>query len=314
MTEVNTQVEVVESTEIQKAIAKLGGFVVYEFPSQAIADSIKVTLTEGLLLEQKFVPCGKFDQVKKGFMAFSGEGDNMLLSVKGSTMFQVTTQETKPHAAKVKKECRIAEAKYKLDNGIEKLDSETKGIIKLTVIESLIPETTPNDPVTTLLWLTGNKLIVGVPTYSKAEDFVDVVRFATDSCPVKPIEVVDDVQENLTTLLEKQYCENIVLMDLVHLEHAAAKGIVKFEKTSIYDIEYKKHLQEGCVVSKMQMSNEERCTFTLNKDFECSGVKIAKDVLSSTKDLGALIITVDEINNTVKELVEVFGGEVNEEA
>jgi len=320
MTEQNTNVEntvetnEIEATEVLQAISQVNGFVTYKFPSQEVADSVKASLTEDVLLKHVFKLCGTFDAVKKGFVAFQGEGDNMLLQGASSTMFQVMTQKKVPHPALVKKNCKIAEAKYKVDNAIEKLDSDTKKIIKMEVVEALIPTTTANEPESVLLWLTGDMLIVGTSTYKKAEDYIDMVRFAVDTCPVQSLEFETEVQDTLTKLLSTQYCENIVMMDLVHLEHPTEKGIVKFEKASLYDIECKKHLQEDCVVNKIQLSNEERCTFTLNKDFECSGVKIAKDVLSGTKDLGALIITVDEINGTVKELVEVFGGEVNEEA
>ena len=316
MTDLNTQaVEVVETaTEIQKAISQVKGFVVYSFQDEQRAQQTLEALTEEVLLDKVFKPCGKYDAIKTGFTPFTGEDENFLLKVKGSVMFQITNQVKKPHGALVKKLCKAAEAKYKLDNGVEKIDKETKDIIKMGVIEELLPTTTPEEPKTTLLWVTGKHLIVGEGGYKKAEDLVCLVRNTIGSIPVAPIEVEEDVQEKLTIMLSKGYDQSIVLLNSVHLTNEDSKGIISFSKESLYDIDVKKHLEEGCLVSKMQMTHELEIDFTLNKDFEFTGVKVDKEVLAGSADLGAMIITVDQVNKAVAEVVEVFGGEVNEEA
>lgn len=311
MTELNTPVAEVETEaptqEALKTLAKVKGFVVYSFENQEQAQQTVDALTEETLNEKMFKPCGKFDQFKSGYAQFQGEGDNYLLNVKGSTMFQITTQEKRPHAATVKKLCRAKEEEYLLSTGLEKVASEAKAEIKFEVIEGLISETEPNEPETTLLWVTGKYLVVGCATYKKAEDYVAVVRGSIGSCPVQPVEVAKDVQDELTNMLAKSYAEQIILMDLVHLENPNEKGIIKFEKESAYEIEKKQHLLDGYVVNKMQMSNEELCTFTLNKNFEFSGVKISKEVLSGMIDIAATIVTVAEINATIKEVIGIFG-------
>lgn len=314
MTEQNTQVEVVETTEIQTAIAQVKGFTVYTFDSKELAQNVLSTLTEEVLSDKVFTHCGKFDAIKTGFTPFEGEGANFLLTVKGSSMFQITTQVKKPHGATIKKLCKAAEIKYKADNDVEAVDKETKDIIKMGVIEELLPTTTPEDPKTTLLWVSGKHLIVGEGSYKKSEDIVCFVRATVGSIPVEPIGVNEDVQQKLTDMLLKGYDETVVLLNLVHLTNEDSKGVIKFEKESIYDVDVKKHLDEGCLVSKMQLSYNLEMDFTLNKDFEFTGVKVDKEVLAGSADLGAMIITVDQVNKTVEEVVEVFGGEsVNEE-
>lgn len=312
MTEELQVVEQNTKVEALKTLAQVKGFVIYSFNNEEQAAQTVQALTEETLKDKMFKPCGTYDQFKSGYAQFNGEGDNFTLSVKGSTMFQIATQEKKPHAATVKKLCKAKEKEYLLSTGLEKLDSEAKAEIKFEVVESLIPETEPNAPETTLLWVTGKHLVVGCATYKKAEEYVSVVRGTVGSCPVQPIEVVKEVQDELTNMLAKDYCEQLVLMDLVHLENPNEKGLIKFERDSLYDVEKKKHLLDGYVVQKMQISNEERCTFTLNKDFEFSGVKLSKDVLCGMKDIAATIVTVAEINSTIKEVVEVFGGELEE--
>lgn len=297
-----------EEQVTEKTIASVKGFVIYEFESSEQAENVVSSLSEELLLESVFKPCGKYDAFKNGFTAFDGEGESFLLKVKGSTLLQVTNQEKKPHSATVKKLCKIDETKYMAENDLEKLDKDTKDIIKMSVIERLIPTTEPEDPVTTLLWITGSYLIVGCATYKKAEDFVATLRDVVGSCPVQPIEITCDVQDKLTEMLSKKQDDVISLMNLAHLTNEDSKGVIKFEKDSLLDAEVKKHLDDGCKVSKMQLTKDYECDFTLDKEFQFSGVKIDKDILSGSKGLGSLILTVDEVNKAVDEVVKLFNG------
>jgi len=317
MTDLNTQVEVVETaTEIQKAISQVKGFVVYKFKSEAIAQNVLEALTEEVLAAKPFTPCCKYDQFKTGFTPFTAEGCNYILQTKGVTAFQVTEQFKKPKAITVKRKCKVEEDKYMKEHDIEKLDKESKDIIKMSVIESLLPTTDPDEEKTSLLWITEDSLIVGCPTYKKAEELVATVRDVVGSLPVTPLTVKVDVAEKLTDMLSSGYSETLVLGDKVELTHSdpSNKGVISFNKESLYYVEVKKHLAEGCLVNKIQLSNDELMMFTLNTEMEFSGIKVDKEVLAGSRDMGALIVTIDEVNRCTKEVVEVFGGEASEEA
>lgn len=302
----------VEEVEVLKTLSKVQGFVIYSFESKEVADSTLATLTEESMLEAAFKPCGDYDQIKRGTASFDGEDNNFLLSAANSTLMQITIQEKRPHGATVKKQCKAAEAKYKLDNGVEVVDKETKLLIKDTIVQGLLPSTTPEDPKTTLLWFYGKYLIVGIPSYNKAEDYISTVRFISGSCPVEPVKVQEDVVDKLTDMLKTRYQDKMELLNLVHLSNENSKGLVKFEKESLYQVEYKTHLEDGCTVDKMQVTYDYVVDYTLNKDFEFSGIKIDKDVLNGSKDIGALIVTVGFVNQAIDEVIKVFGGEVEE--
>ena len=127
MTE-QTQVVEVSSveTEVNKEIAAVKSFVVYQFESETLAKEAINTLSEDLLLEHKFTPCQKHDALKQGFSAFDGVDDLMTLPFKGVVAMQVTTQIKRPHGAAVKKLCRIEETKYKEENELDKLDNRSR--------------------------------------------------------------------------------------------------------------------------------------------------------------------------------------------
>lgn len=291
--------------EVVQDLATVEGFVIYTFDNNEQVEQVLLALTEEVLGENTFKPCGKYDQFKSGFTPFTDEGADYLLKVKGSTMFQVTTQVKKPHGATVKKLCKAKELAFMKENDLDKVDKEAKDLIKLSVIESLIPDTVAEDPKTTLVWITEDYLIVGEPSYKKAEEFVATVRDVIGSCPVKPLEVVD-VSKKLTTMLKDGYDETLALLNLAHLVNEDTKAVIKFEKERLLDAEVKRHIEDGFVVSKMQMTLDYETDFTINDEFEFSGVRVSKDVLSGSKDIGAMIIVVDEINKVVAECVKVF--------
>ncbi len=308
MTELNNSVktETVEEFVPKQELASLKGFVVYQFSVENAVEGCLNNLTEETLLDNVFRGCGKYDQEKLGFSPFSGEGDNFLLTTNGSTLFQVTKQVKRPHGATVKRKCKETEDKFKKENELETLDKDQKALIKETVVRSLLPETEPNEPVTTLVWIKDDKLIVGVPNYNKAEELVGEVRSALGNCPVEPLEVGADVAMKLTEMLQTHYEDTLVLQNLVHLEHEQMIGVIKYEKECLYNVDASKHLKDGFTVSKMQMSYDLIVDFTLNTDLEFSGVKADKEFLQKSVDIGALIITVGGVNQAVAEVIEVF--------
>lgn len=308
MTEMSQQE--VQAVEIQSAIAQVKGFVVYKFESKEIAHNVLETITEDVLSSNPFKPCGKCDQFKTGFTPFTGEGDNYILQTKGVTAFQVTEQYKKPKTITVKRKCKVEEAKYMKEHDVEKLDKESKDIIKMSVIENLLPTTDADEEKTTLMWVVGDSLIVGSPTYKKAEELVATVRNIIGSLPITPLDSEVDVAQKLTELLSKNYNEVLFLGKKVELAHSdpSNKGVITFAKESLYYAEVGKHIKEGCLVNKIQMSNDDLITFTLNTSLEFSGTKVNKDVLAGAKDLGAMIVTIDEINRCVMEVVDVLRG------
>mgnify|MGYP003651421304 CR=1 FL=1 len=122
-----------------------------------------------------------------------------------------------------------------------------------------------------------------------------------------PLEVGVDVSEKLTEMLSKNYNESLVLLNLAHLSDEEGKSVVKFEKGDLYDADCKGHIKEGFKVKKMQLSLDFDIDFTVNDELEFTGIKVSKDVLAGTADLGALIMMVSEINKVVDEVVGVFG-------
>lgn len=309
MVEQNTvSEEVVEAAESVKANANIKGCVVYKFENEEEANLVALLLTEELLANNPFKECGKYDQYQTGFTQFLGEGNSYLLKTSNIVAFQVTEQYKKPKAITVKRKCKVAEANYMKDNNVDKIDKESKDIIKQTVIEGLLPTTDPDEEKTYAVWISGDMIIVGAPTYKKGEDIVATIREVVGSLPVKPLTVCVDVASALTHLLSVGYDEKLMLGSKVELtdEDPANKGVIVFSKESLYNAEVAKHLKEGFLVNKMQMSNDDLIDFTINTDLEMSGLTVNKDVLCGAKDLAALLITINEVGRCVKEVVTVL--------
>ena len=288
--------------------AQIKGSNVYKFVDLEVAKNIVKLLTEDTLSSKQFKECGDYDSLKVGFTPFVE--DSYLLETKGSVAFQVTSQKKTPKSSQVKALCKEKEKVYMEENGLEDLDKETKDEIKRLVVESLLPSTFPDEPVTVVMWITENTLMVGTPSSKKAEELISFVRGVIGTLPVTPLAVKEDVTQKLTDMVSVGYSETITLGNKVELIGEEGETIT-FAKCDVSMADTETHIDNGAMVSKLGMEHDGAMKFVLNTDLEISAIKVNKDILMGSKDIGALIVTMDEVNLTVKGIVELFGGVVD---
>ncbi len=285
---------------------KIAGAVQYQFTEGNTSEASLANLTNEALSQRIFTPCGDHDARKVGFTPFS-EGEFILETVNYKAVM-ITEQTKKPNSAEVNRRCKKKEAEYIVENNLEegKVDKETKDLIKLAIIESMLPETSAGKEVTTLVWIHGDNVTVGCPSYNKAEDMVDMLRLAVGTLPVEVLDI-KDVSETLTDHVKKGYDDRMYFWDKVEMV-TEDKGVVKLEKGSVYQALTKPYLDKGAFVVKLQYQYDGAIIFTLNDKLELSGIKVDKDVLCNAKDLGAAVVTMDELIKVFNEIKKVFGG------
>jgi recombination associated protein RdgC len=284
--------------------AKLAGFTAYTLEDTEIATNVLATITEEVLAEKVFTECDLHDSLKVGFSPFTD--GSFILQNGASTAVQITTQAKKPKPSEVKRRCKKAENFLIKETGAEELTKEQKDDIKFKVVQDLLPETPADDEVTTLVWFTGAKVIVGAQSYKKGEELLSFLRMSIGSLPVFPLKVDKDVSATLTTMVDSEYCEDIALGEKVELETEEGAKIT-FAKGSVYDQDTDKHIKLGAVVTKLMLECD-GVVFTINDKLEASGLKVSKDIVGKEKDEAANIIAMPEINRCVEGLVKVFGG------
>ncbi len=284
--------------------AQVKAFVVYQFENETIAQNVLASLTEEKLSDKVFEECGEWDSLKVGFTTFTNE--NFILESGSDTVVQVTSQQKKPKASEVKRRCKKAEQALMEDTGLEELSKDQKEDIKALITQEMLPETPADEEVTNLVWFTGDKLIVGVGTYKKAEEIISFLRTTIDSVPVTPLEVESDVSAKLTKLVEKKDDDIISLGEKVEMITEDGVKIV-FSKGSVYDAETDKHIKDGAVVTKL-MCEVDGVTFVIDTELQFTAVKIDRDILCGAKDEAANIVTMAEVDRVVKEVIEFFGG------
>jgi recombination associated protein RdgC len=281
------------------------GFTVFKFEDKEVAQNVLSTITEDVLSDREFVECGKHDALKQGYTSFTD--GSFILNNGASTAVNITTQTKKVKKSELDRRCKKAEKSWMQEHGEEVVPKDVKEDFKFTITQEMLPETPADKEVTSLLWITGDKLIVGVPTFKKAEDLISFLRMTIGSLPVEPVEVVEDIPAKLTSLVEKEYCEDIVLAEKVEMVTEEGAKIV-FSKGSVYDQDTLKHIKDGATVTKLMLECD-GVTFVLNDKLEASGLKVDKDILCGGKDEAADIITMSEIDRVVKGVVDLFGGE-----
>lgn len=198
------------------------------------------------------------------------------------------------------------------------LQKGEKDAMKHVVLEELIPLTFPDKIEYYHIFIPNGadhgKLFVGVPTFSKAEDLLSLLRKATGSLPVVPVTVENDVSQTLTEMFKTSYAEKICLMDKAVVTTLEKQRII-FEKVDLYEVHdevsyiLKTHNLSG--ITEMKMEWDGIINFTMNDKMEFKGLKADKEFLSDaeTDEGGTLVIIFSEMVKIFNTMVKELGGE-----
>ena len=292
---------------------QIKGLVQYIFKDTATTNEFIKTLTQEALEVQEFSTCSESQAFSFGFTPFTDGG--FTLESKEGLLFQVTTQYKKPKASQVKHLCKQKEKEFMETNLVEKIDSDTKAIIKEDVIKSLLPTTFPDDPQTVLMWIKGNVLTVSSASYKKAEELISEIRNYLGSFAVIPLKTIKDPLDVMAEMVLTKYNETITLGTQVELEPVEEGATMKFSKELVSNMDISKHIEtkidgvmtEISFVTKLELDYE-GSVFKINDKLEYTGVKVSKEFTTGSKDEAAMLISIGEINSATEEVVKLMGG------
>lgn len=290
---------------------QIKGATLYTFNNLEEAQTTLSAITSELLSEKEFTPLTK-ESILAGSTGYTPfEDGEFVLQVSHDTIaVQVTQQVKKPKSSEVKRRCAKQEKAYMKDNNLEALSKDIKADIKNLIITEMLPDTFPDTEVTTVLWITKDKLTVGVGSQKKAEDLIDFLRLTLGGLPVATVLTDKTPTDVMTDMVDKEYNEALVLCEKVEMISEEG-GKIAFCKESVYNVSYQQHIKDGATVVKLALEHNGGVEFTINDKLEFTGVKINKDFLAGSKGEGSLVITIDEINKMSEEVIKVMGGRLN---
>lgn len=165
------------------------------------------------------------------------------------------------------------------------LSRKEKQALKEEVQQELLPQAFRKSTITrAYIDMAGNQIIVDTGSSSKAEDVLALLRKAIGTLPALPWLDSHKLHTNLQLWLQNQSIPlELTLGDSALLKAPDEEGAkAKFDNHLLSANEVQSHLQDK-LVTKLQLSKHEACTFTVTDEGAITGIKW-HDLLTSQND------------------------------
>lgn len=263
------------------------------------------TITEEVIEQFQFRPCGSMDTHRMGFS--ETEIDSLFVThLPNKVVLSVTEQYKKPKKYSVQTLVEQQKVIFEADSGIP----ANKKLIKQWTIEateSLLPTTEPDEPKTYTVVIRNDGLVMVEASYRKAEDILALIRKAIGSLPLVPVETEIPVGDFLDSLVTSKSSDKITLgnkgvfLTVEGLSHTLAKS-------SLYDSPAKELVEkEGAMTSLLSVNYDGVVDFTIKDDLSLSGVKFDKEMFTEVdKDdvASTNILKLNEIDTMVDDILD----------
>ena len=255
----------------------LQAFVAYEF-----ARKEGFTLSEADLVHFEFTSVGNHHLQHVGFVK-NVDGDFVTTNSNGDRLLTYRSQQKKVNKAEVLRRLAV-KIEVKEEEMGRKLKKGEKDALTQAIIEAIIPETFPDAPKDAILMLTRvsetDVLIVGGGSWKAAEDMTALLRKASGSLPIVPMDCNILPDELMTEMVDKR--KDKVLHKYTLGEKIAmvdGNGYdIKLGKGSVYDAPVEAHLEEGATVTQLELIYDGIISFTMTDKFEFKSVKVSNDL------------------------------------
>ena len=261
------------------------------------------TITEEVIEQFNFKPCGPHDSRKMGFSPNVIDG-KYVTQVNGDIILTVVEQTKAPKKYTINQAVEVKKLAYLAEYGVEPNKVRLKEMVNI-VKEELLPLTQPDEPKYATVVIKSSGIVLIEANYKKAENLLALLRKAIGSLPVVPFEVECSIGDKLDDLvLEKDKVtftlgSKAVLVTPEALSHTISKG-------SLYDSNAKGLVNDGYMTTSLQLELE-GTLFTLKDTLEIEGVKFDKELFSELEkgdEAGSVLIKLGEVNKIVKEVIE----------
>lgn len=249
-------------------------------------------ITNEVLEDNQFIPCGDYDLSKTGFSAWDDlikeESESPFLrNISGYLMFKLKTQSKKLPSKKEMK--RLVDKKLKkLDKSRNSLSDDALVIIENEVLQECLPtrDIKENEVVFIINMLDLTTFVSS--NHKVAEEAIDHLRFTLNGFPVTPVssQVEEDrLSSTLTRMVAEGYSDVLTLSDKVKLAQPKSEGKARHSVTghSLYDADLSKQFAEGLKVKEVGLMDDGGELFTLNTSFEFKQLKLEKNKEASVE-------------------------------
>jgi DNA recombination-dependent growth factor C len=218
-----------------------------------------------------------------------------------------TTQSKKPKKSEVDKRVKLLSAAHEEEFGVPPTKNELADMVDQVTFE-LLPLTFADAPKHQSMFIEGAKLYVE-GSYKQAEESTAALRKVVGSLPIELVETAKDVTGELTRFIGKSIADKLTLKDKCTLLTQEERKITVAK--SLYYSEAQDIVEQGAVVSSVELEFDGVMKFTLKDDLSFTGIKFYDDLtgeLEEGDEVGTTIIKLCEVVKMVDEVLFEMGG------
>jgi len=270
-----------------------------------------------------FSPCGSQDAARSGWVSPMGKLSNSLTyAVNGQILLCVQREEKILPSAYIKEQ--LAEKVDRVEKEQHrKLKKTEKDSLKDEVLHTLLPSAfTKTSQV--LIWIDTISNLISVATASsrRAEDALALLRKSLGSLPVIPLTTETPIELTLTEWVRSgEVPAGFMLGDSAELKAILSEGgSVRWKKQALVSDEVATNIENGKLVTTIDLDWQDRISFTLNDSLVIKRIKFSDVLLEQNDDIDRedaaqrfdadFILFTGELSHLYRDLFAALGGEM----
>jgi recombination associated protein RdgC len=280
-------------------------------------------LLESKLAEQLYRPCNNLEFSRYGWVPPLGKHSELYTHASnGYTMICARKQEKilPPAAINEMVEEKIHELEDKQDRRIYRKEKRN---IKDDVIHTLLPRALTRSFQTYAYFAPEkNLLVIDAASATKAEEFLDYLRFTLGELPVIPLTCHGDPSEIMTHWLKQRIPKGFELDNECELRNPLeSNNIIRCKNQDLESDEIMTHLKAGKRVIQLAILWKHAIHFVLGEDFSLKRLQfegtIQEEAVTDADDFASqfdqdFAVMAFQLDSLIEELLEAFGGKAKD--
>ncbi len=242
---------------------------------------------EGLLSNDAFIPCGRNDQTRSGWVPPMGDLSEMLTHSANGCLMLCLRKEDKILPASVIKEKlddKVKEIEAKEDRQVYRKEKES---MKDDIVHDCLPLAfTKSQRTFAYIDVQNGWLLVDSSSTNRAEVFLKKLRDVLGSLPVVPAQVIESPELIMCQWLKTgRLPEGVSLGQECELKELGEDGsILRCKNQELLSEEIDRHLDSGKKVFKLAIGWQDSLQLVLQHDLAIKRIKFSEQLITEATD------------------------------
>jgi recombination associated protein RdgC len=277
---------------------------------------------ENALLTKPFVPCGRQELKRQGWVSPSSFSESPVFVSNGMYLISLLQEERILPASVIKDELQVKVSKIEQDEA-RKVYRKEKDQLKDEIILELLPRAFSKRSATRALIMPQlGWIFVDAGSFKRAEDLLNSLREVLGTLKVKPLTVNQAPASVLSLWVqdEDQISTGFAVEDECELRDTSAEGgVIRVKGQNLFSDEIRAHLATDMQVTRLALTWQDQLSFMIYSDLSLHRLKLTDQYQEqlqqdSPEDEKAFFDAQLnqmglELSNLMPSLIASFGGE-----